>query len=275
MAGNTTSSKQFLVQTGTGTISAAPQWGSLASGDVTTALGFTPYNSTNPDGYTSNTGTVTSVGLSLPSFITVSNSPVTTTGTLTGALATQTANTVFAGPTTGAAAAPTFRSLVAADIPTLNQNTTGTAAGLSATLAIGSGGTGQTTATAAFNALAPSQTGNSGKYLTTDGTNASWAASTGIPTGALFPYAGATAPTGYLLCDGSSISSTNYLALHAVLSNTYGGSAYTGASGLSFNLPDLRGRLPMGAGTGITNFSTTTILGIALIGILIIYKVRQ
>jgi microcystin-dependent protein len=64
------------------------------------------------------------------------------------------------------------------------------------------------------------------------------------------PYAGATAPTGYLLCDGSSVSSSTYLALHAIISNTYGGSAYTGAGALNFNLPDLRGRLPMGAGTG-------------------------
>lgn len=63
------------------------------------------------------TGTVTSVGLSLPSIITVSGSPVTGAGTLTGALATQTANTIWAGPTTGAAAAPTFRALVAADMP--------------------------------------------------------------------------------------------------------------------------------------------------------------
>lgn len=63
------------------------------------------------------TGTVTSVGLSLPSIITVSGSPVTGSGTLTGTLATQTANTIWAGPTTGAAAAPTFRALVAADLP--------------------------------------------------------------------------------------------------------------------------------------------------------------
>lgn len=66
-----------------------------------------------------NTG-VTSVGLSAPSFLTVSGSPVTTSGTLTLALATQTANTVFAGPTTGIAAAPTFRALVAGDIPDLS-----------------------------------------------------------------------------------------------------------------------------------------------------------
>jgi hypothetical protein len=46
---------------------------------------------------------------------------------------------------------------------------------LTGTVAIANGGTGQTTANAAFNALAPSQTSNSGKYLTTDGTNSSWA----------------------------------------------------------------------------------------------------
>jgi hypothetical protein len=64
------------------------------------------------------TGTVTSVALSLPGIFTVSGSPVTTTGTLSAALASQTAATVFAAPT-GAAGAPTFRALVAGDIPTL------------------------------------------------------------------------------------------------------------------------------------------------------------
>ena len=63
-------------------------------------------------------GGVSSVGLSLPSFITVSGSPVTTSGTLTGTLANQSANIVFAGPSTGSATAPTFRSLVTADLPT-------------------------------------------------------------------------------------------------------------------------------------------------------------
>ena len=66
------------------------------------------------------TGTVTSVGLSLPNIFSVSGSPVTSSGTLTASLATQTANQIFAGPTTGSAAAPGFRSLVAADIPDLS-----------------------------------------------------------------------------------------------------------------------------------------------------------
>jgi hypothetical protein len=74
-------------------------------------------------------GTVTSVGLSLPPFITVTGSPVSTSGTLTGTLATQTANTVFAGPTSGSAAAPTFRPLVAADLPVFVASGSGHAAG--------------------------------------------------------------------------------------------------------------------------------------------------
>lgn len=62
-------------------------------------------------------GTVTSVGLALPAEFTVTNSPVTTTGTLTGSWASATANQMFAGPTGGGAATPAFRALVAADLP--------------------------------------------------------------------------------------------------------------------------------------------------------------
>ena len=62
-------------------------------------------------------GSVTSVGLSLPSIFTVSGSPVTSSGTLTGTLATQVKNSIFAGPSAGVDAAPTFRSLVDDDIP--------------------------------------------------------------------------------------------------------------------------------------------------------------
>ena len=66
-------------------------------------------------------GTVTSVGVSVPtSILSVANTPVTTSGTIALSLATQTANYVWSGPTTGAAATPTFRALVAADIPSLS-----------------------------------------------------------------------------------------------------------------------------------------------------------
>ncbi len=96
-------------------------------------------------GTSSTTGTVTSVSLSLPTIFSVSGSPVTTTGTLTASLSSQTANTFFAAPN-GAAGVPTFRAIVAADIPTLNQNTTGTAANVTGTVAVANGGTGATTA---------------------------------------------------------------------------------------------------------------------------------
>ena len=147
-------------------------------------------------------------------------------------------------------------SIQAADVPTLNQNTTGSSASCTgnaatATSLVGGSG-GQIHYQSAANTTAFLANGTAGQLLQANGgTSApSWVASPVVPTGSLFPYAGSSAPTGYLLCDGSSVSSTNYLALHAVISNTYGGSAYTGGSGLSFNLPDLRGRFPMGAGVG-------------------------
>lgn len=64
-------------------------------------------------------GTVVSVGLDVPAEFSVSGSPVTSSGTITMAKVSQDANLVYAGPTTGAAAAPSFRSLVVADIPVL------------------------------------------------------------------------------------------------------------------------------------------------------------
>ena len=96
-------------------------------------------------------------------------------------LASQTANKVYASPD-GVSGAPTFRALVAADVPTLNQNTTGTAANVTGTVAIANGGTAATTANAALNNLLPSQTANSGKVLTTNGTNTSWATVSGTGT---------------------------------------------------------------------------------------------
>jgi hypothetical protein len=66
---------------------------------------------------TGGSGTVTSVGLALPNLFTVTVTPVTTSGVLTAILASQSANRMFAGPTTGSAAAPTFRAMVNADLP--------------------------------------------------------------------------------------------------------------------------------------------------------------
>ena len=68
-------------------------------------------------------GTVSSVALDLPTALfDVTGSPVTTSGTLTATLDSQTPNYVFAGPTSGGAATPGFRALVASDIPDLSSS---------------------------------------------------------------------------------------------------------------------------------------------------------
>jgi microcystin-dependent protein len=74
------------------------------------------------------------------------------------------------------------------------------------------------------------------------------AGATGFPIGALMAYAGASAPTGWLVCDGSSQLRSAYSNLFGVISTAYGEGA---APGTTFALPDLSLRLPMGAGTGL------------------------
>jgi len=143
------------------------QFGTLANDDLIaydSTLGYWK----NIPGSSYGTGTVTSVGLSLPAIFTVSGSPVTTTGTLTAVLASQTANYFFAAPD-GLAGTPTFRAIVAADVPTLNQNTTGTAANVTGIVAVANGGSGQATAQLAMNTFAGAVT--SGSYLRGNGTN--------------------------------------------------------------------------------------------------------
>ena len=64
--------------------------------------------------------------------------------------------------------------------------------------------------------------------------------------GMIFAYAGASAPTGFLLCDGSAVSRTTYAGLFSLIGTTYG----AGDGSTTFNVPDLRGRFAIGAGTG-------------------------
>jgi microcystin-dependent protein len=80
-----------------------------------------------------------------------------------------------------------------------------------------------------------------------------------LPAGSMQMYAGTatqtvsvgvvttTAPSGWLLANGDAISRTTYSSLFSAIGTTYG----TGDGSTTFNLPDLRGRLPMGAGTGV------------------------
>ena len=67
-----------------------------------------------------------------------------------------------------------------------------------------------------------------------------------IPVGGLMPYAGSTSPEGWLLCDGSAINRTTYANLFALIGTTYG----SGNGTTTFNVPDMRSRMPIGAGAG-------------------------
>lgn len=81
-------------------------------------------------------GTVTSVGLSLPGIFTVSNSPVTSSGTMTATLVNQSPNLVFASPSS-ATGVPSFRALVASDVP--NLDAAKTTSGVFSTARLGTG----------------------------------------------------------------------------------------------------------------------------------------
>ena len=131
----------------------------------------------------------------------ITGSPVMTAGTLTlASFQSQTANTFLAAPN-GSSGAPTFRTIVAADVPTLNQNTTGTASNVSGTVLVGHGGTGDTsftaysvitggtTSTGALQSVA--SVGTTGQVLTSNGASA-------LPT--------FQAPAGNVAGPGSSVS---------------------------------------------------------------------
>jgi hypothetical protein len=150
---------------------------SLTGAGTTTVTGTYPnFTVTSND---SATGTVTSVGgTGTVSGLTLSGT-VTTSGNLTlgGTLAvtpsnfaSQTANTVLAAPN-GAAGVPTFRAIVAADIPTLNQNTTGTAANVTGTVAVGNGGTGATSLASGYLVKGNGTSAASASVVYDNGTN--------------------------------------------------------------------------------------------------------
>lgn len=62
------------------------------------------------------------------------------------------------------------------------------------------------------------------------------------PAGVVTAYGGSAAPTGWLLCDGQAVSRTTYAKLFAAISTTYG----AGDGSTTFNLPNLKGRVPVG-----------------------------
>lgn len=67
-----------------------------------------------------------------------------------------------------------------------------------------------------------------------------------LPSGAMVDYAGVGAPPGWLLCDGSVVNRVTYATLFAAIGATWG----AGDGSTTFGLPDLRGRVSVGVGTG-------------------------
>lgn len=187
-------------------------------------------------------GTVTSVTATAPVVSSGGAAPVISLaasyGDTQNPYASKTANYFLAAPN-GSAGVPTFRAIVAADIPTLNQNTSGTASNVTGTVAIANGGTGQTTASAAFNALSPITTtgdliigngtnsatrlpiGTNGYVLTSNGTTATWSVSAG---GVTSFSAGTTGLT-------PSTATTGAVTLAGTLAVANGGTGVTTSTG--------------------------------------------
>lgn len=75
-----------------------------------------------------------------------------------------------------------------------------------------------------------------------------------LPAGTIIMFGGSTAPTGWLICDGSAVSRTTYANLFSVIGTTFG----TGDGSTTFNLPDFRRRVAVGAGgTGTSVLANT------------------
>ena len=75
---------------------------------------------------------------------------------------------------------------------------------------------------------------------------------TNTPVGSISLFAGTTAPNGWLICDGSAVSRTTYANLFSVIGTTYG----TGDGSTTFNIPNLKGRVPVGLDSNDTSFDT-------------------
>jgi microcystin-dependent protein len=79
-----------------------------------------------------------------------------------------------------------------------------------------------------------------------------------LPAGVILPYGGASAPTGYLLCYGQAVSRSTYATLFSAIGTAYG----SGDGNTTFNVPDLRGRVPAGkdnmGGSAASRLTSTT-----------------
>lgn len=75
--------------------------------------------------------------------------------------------------------------------------------------------------------------------------------------GVIYPFAGGSVPSGFLLCDGRAVSRTVYKELYQAIGITYG----AGDNSTTFNIPDLRGRAPIGSGQGNASGAVARAIG--------------
>ena len=75
-----------------------------------------------------------------------------------------------------------------------------------------------------------------------------------VPSGTVVPYGGTSAPGGWQLCDDTALSRTTYARLFAIIGTAYG----TGDGSSTFNVPDLRDRVPLGKGTNNATLGAET-----------------
>jgi microcystin-dependent protein len=124
---------------------------------------------------------------------------------------------------------------------------------LTTDLSVANGGTGASTFTSGAylkgdgSSPITAQTGIPGGDITSGQVGSSFG---GSPTGGIMQFAGSTAPTGWLLCQGQAVSRTTFAALFASIGTTYG----VGDNSTTFNLPNLQGRVPVGRDSAQTEF---------------------
>ncbi len=159
--------------------------------------------------------------------------------------------TIAIGQQVGTTDSPQFAALTTTGTASLNAaSVTGSisANSLSST-------TSTTTATLIVDGIEIDTTGaTSNQVLSYNGTKFAPTSLTtsGVPVGTITQYAMNTAPAGWLLCDGSAVSRTTYADLWSLIGPTYG----SGNGSTTFNVPNLKGRIPVGLDATQTEFDT-------------------